>query len=305
MGKDAQLVPPNLAVGGVPWDLPCFEEQPQRSRRMRHRTTDHLPARQAAILELAREAGRVAVDELAVRFEVSPQTIRKDLNELTEAGLLARSHGGALLASGVENVAYGARRALAREEKQRIAQRCAALIPDGSSLFLNIGTTTEEVARALAHRRDLLVVTNNIHVVAILLPSAGVEVVVAGGPVRRADGGIVGEATVDLVSQFKLDFAIIGASALDEDGALLDFDYREVRVARAILENARRSILVADATKFERSAPVRIGHVGHLHAFVTDRPPPARFAAACAAAGTRIEVADAGNESARDRIEIE
>jgi DeoR family glycerol-3-phosphate regulon repressor len=264
---------------------------------MRNPAADALPARQAAILDLARELGRVAVDDLALRFEVSPQTIRKDLNELTEAGLLARSHGGALLASGVENVAYSARRALAREEKRRIAARCAALIPDGSSLFLNIGTTTEEVARALVHRRNLLVVTNNIHVVSILLPSAGVEVVVAGGPVRRADGGIVGEATVDLVSEFKLDFAIIGASALDEDGALLDFDYREVRVARAILNNARRPILVADASKFDRSAPVRIGHVGQLHAFVTDRAPPARFAAACAAAGTRVEVAEGENET--------
>ncbi|MBR0644793.1 DeoR/GlpR family DNA-binding transcription regulator [Plastoroseomonas hellenica] len=259
-----------------------------------------LSTRQDAILELARQSGRVAVDDLAARFEVSPQTIRKDLNDLCERRLLARMHGGAMLSSGVENVAYAARRALAREEKRRIAERCASLIPDGTSLFINIGTTTEEVARALVDRQNLLVVTNNIHVVSILLPSPGVEVVVAGGPVRRADGGIVGESTVDLVSEFKLDFAVIGASALDEDGSLLDFDYREVRVARAILGNARRAILVADASKFERSAPVRIGHVRQLHAFVTDRPPPERFVAACAVAGTRLEVAEDPNESRFD-----
>jgi len=257
---------------------------------MRSAAPEAVTARQRTILALARAAGRVAVDELTLRFEVSAQTIRKDLNDLCDRGLLARSHGGALLASGTENVAYGARRALAQAAKQRIASRCAALIPDGSSLFLNIGTTTEAVARALTRHRDLLVVTNNIHVVSILLPCPGVEVVIAGGPVRRADGGIVGEATVDLVSEFKLDFAVIGASALDEDGALLDFDYREVRVARAILGNARRAILVADASKFERSAPVRIGHVRQLFAFVTDQDPPGKFAAACAAAGTLVEV---------------
>ena len=177
-----------------------------------------LSDRQAAILALARGAGRVGVEDLAARFGVSPQTIRKDLNTLCDRRLLARQHGGAMLASGVENLGYAARRALAHAEKRRIAARCAALIPDGSSLFINIGTTTEEVARALVHHRNLLVVTNNIHVVSILLPCEGVEVVVAGGPVRRSDGGIVGEATVDLVSQFKLDFAVIGASALDEDG---------------------------------------------------------------------------------------
>lgn len=259
-----------------------------------------LPARQEAILDIAREVGRVTVDDLAARFEVSPQTIRKDLNELCERRLMARLHGGAMLASGVENVAYAARRALAREEKRRIAARCAAMIPDGSSLFINIGTTTEEVARALASHRNLLVVTNNIHVISTLLPCPGVDVVVAGGPVRRSDGGIVGEATVDLVCEFKLDYAVIGASALDEDGALLDFDYREVRVSRAILANARRSVLVADAGKFERSAPVRIGHVRQLHAFVTDRSPPPRFAAACRAAGTRVEVAGPGGTDAGD-----
>lgn len=252
-----------------------------------------LSDRQHAILALAREVGRVVVEDLAARFGVSPQTIRKDLNLLCDRRLLARLHGGATLASGVENLAYAARRALAHEEKRRIAARCAALIPDGSSLFINIGTTTEEVARALAGHRNLLVVTNNLHVVSILLPCAGVEVVVAGGPVRRSDGGIAGEATVDLVSQFKLDFAVVGASALDEDGSLLDFDYREVRVARAILSNARYPILVADAGKFERSAPVRIGHVSQLHCVVTDRPPPARFLTACREAGTSVEVAAA------------
>jgi DeoR family glycerol-3-phosphate regulon repressor len=259
-----------------------------------------LSPRQYDILELARAAGRVAVDELAARFAVTPQTIRKDLNELCERRLLARMHGGALLASGVENMGYEARRALARHEKRRIAERAAALIPDGSSLFLNIGTTTEEVARALTRRRGLLVVTNNIHVVSILLPAPEIEVIVAGGPVRRADGGIVGEATVDLVSQFKLDFAVIGASALDADGALLDFDYREVRVARAILDNARQSILVADATKFARAAPVRIGHVGQLWAIVTDRAPPERFASACRAAGTRLEVVGEGEPDSQN-----
>jgi len=264
---------------------------------------EDLSERQRAILGLAREAGRVAVEDLAGRFDVSPQTIRKDLNLLCEHRLLARLHGGATLASGVENLGYAARRALAHEAKRRIAARCAALIPDGSSLFINIGTTTEEVARALTGHRNLLVVTNNIHVVTILLPCAGVEVVVAGGPVRRADGGITGEATLDLVAQFKLDFAVVGASALDEDGSLLDFDYREVRVSRAILGNARHPILVADAGKFERSAPVRIGHVSQLHCVVTDRPPPARFAEACRQAGTRLEIAAPGEEAGEEHDE--
>ena len=244
-------------------------------------------------MALAREAGRVSVDVLAEKFEVSPQTIRKDLNELCEARLLSRIHGGAMLASGTENMAYAARRALAAAEKKRIAAAAARLVPDGSSLFINIGTTTEEFARAITGRRGLLVITNNLHVVPILLPSPEIEVVVAGGLVRRADGGIVGEATMDMVSQFKVDIAVIGASALDEDGTLLDFDYREVRVTQRIIANARKVVLVADALKFARSAPVRIAHVAQLAAVVTDAPPPDRFAQACAEAGVELVVAAA------------
>lgn len=250
-----------------------------------------ISARQSRIVELARQQGRVLVDELASRFEVTPQTIRKDLNDLCDQRLLSRIHGGAIVTSGVENVAYESRRALAAEAKRAIGIRAAALIPDNSSLFINIGTTTEEVARALAGRDGLLVITNNVHVVSILLPSPRIEVIVAGGLVRRSDGGIVGEATVDLVSQFKVDFAIIGASAIDEDGELLDYDYREVRVTQKLIANARQVVLVADAMKFTRKAPVRIAEVTQIDMIVTDQEPPERFVEVCRTANVQIVLA--------------
>ena len=250
---------------------------------------EDLSHRQHAILALARGAGRVVVEDLAARFGVSAQTIRKDLNLLCGRRLLARLHGGATLASGVENLAYAARRALAHEEKRRIGARCAALIPDGSSLFINIGTTTEEVARALRGRSDLVVITNNINVANLLRSEPHIEVIVAGGVVRRSDGGIVGEATIDFFRQFKVDYAIIGASAIDEDGALLDYYYREVRVSQAIIENARHVILVADHGKLERTSPVRIAHVSQIHTFVTDALPSGRLSRVCREAGVRVE----------------
>ena len=115
---------------------------------------------------------------LALRFDVTPQTIRKDLNELCEGRLLARTHGGAAVASGVENVAYEARRQLAAREKVVIGHRAADLIPNNCSLFINIGTTTEEVARALVHHEGLLVITNNIHVATTLAPCPKIDVIV-------------------------------------------------------------------------------------------------------------------------------
>ena len=251
-----------------------------------------LTPRQADIVELARTEGRVGVDSLAERFNVTPQTIRKDLNDLCERGVLQRFHGGAMLGSGTANFAYEARRKLATEEKRRIGVKAAALSPDGASLLINIGTTTEQVSVALRGKQGLLAITNNIHVINILQGCEQIEVIVAGGVVRHADGGIIGEAAVDFIRQFKVDYAVIGTSAIDEDGTLLDFDYREVTVARAIMECARKSILVADSMKFERTAPVRIGHISQIDYFVTDSPPPARLAEICRDQGVQIEVAD-------------
>ena len=256
-----------------------------------------LSPRQQQILILARQTGAVGVDELAERFEVTPQTIRKDLNELCDGRLLSRTHGGAMLSSGVENMAYEARRQIASLEKAMIGRRAAQLIPNNSSLFINIGTTTEEVARALIHHEGLLVITNNIHVAQTLLPSPHIEVIIVGGSIRHSDGGVVGESTVDTIRQFKVDHAVMGVSAIDEDGSLLDFDVREVRAAQAIMENARNVILVADATKFTRSAPVRIGHMSMTNAFVTDREPPDPIMEICRSKGVNLELATEKTEA--------
>ena len=215
-----------------------------------------LTHRQSEILNIARAFGRVMVDDLARRFEVSAQTIRKDLNDLCDHRSLTRIHGGAIIASGVENLAYEARRFVAAEEKKAIGAAAAAQIPNGCSLFINIGTTTEEVASALTSHQDLLVITNNLNVAMLLYPHPRIEVIVAGGAVRRADGAVIGSTAISLIGQFKVDYAIIGASAIDEEGALLDFDYREVQAAQAIIANARSVMLVADSTKLRRSAPV-------------------------------------------------
>lgn len=261
-----------------------------------------LSPRQQQILVLARSSGNVGVDELAAHFDVTPQTIRKDLNELCDARHLTRTHGGAMLSSGVENVAYESRRQIAASEKQLIGRRAASLIPNNSSLFINIGTTTEEVAKALVHHEGLLVITNNIHVATILSPVPKIEVIIVGGVVRKADGGILGESAVDTIKQFKVDYAVMGVSAIDEDGALLDFDYREVRAAQAIISNSRNVILAADNMKFTRSAPVRIGDMADVDVFVTDVLPPESVIELCRHQGVKIELADATLDEEQEKV---
>ena len=233
----------------------------------------------------------MSVEALVNHFGVTPQTIRRDINELDAEGMLRRYHGGAGLPSSVENVGYSARKILHHDAKKRIAQAVAAAIPDGASLFINIGTTTEEVARALLNHKRLRVITNNINVAVLLAQAEDSEVIIAGGAVRKGDGGIVGAATVDLIQQFRVDFGIIGISGIDSDGTLLDYDYREVRVAQAIMANARRVFLVADHSKFGRPAMVRLGSLADVSTLFTDVAPLEPLRAFLASANVELCVA--------------
>ncbi|RBW61759.1 DeoR/GlpR family DNA-binding transcription regulator [Ruegeria sp. A3M17] len=240
-----------------------------------------LSFRQSDILNIARQDGRVMVDDLATQFGVTVQTIRRDLSELADLGKLDRVHGGAVIRSGVSNIGYEDRRALNDEAKARIASACALDIPDGASVFMNIGTSTEAVARQLVNHKNLMVVTNNMNVANILAENADCEIVVAGGVLRRSDGGLVGNLTVTTMRHFKFDYAVIGCSALDADGDLLDFDFQEVQVSQTILAQTRRTFLVADHSKFQRAAPARITSLAEIDTFYTDRPLSIRLSKRC------------------------
>ncbi|MGY6548831.1 MAG: DeoR/GlpR family DNA-binding transcription regulator [Roseinatronobacter sp.] len=248
-------------------------------------------ARLQEIQIIARRDGRVTVEELARQFDVTLQTIRRDLAELADQGKLQRVHGGAVLPSTVANIGYADRRDLNEAGKAAIAQAAARDIPNGCALFLNIGTTTEAVARALLGHRDIMVLTNNLNVANILVDNPQCEIVVVGGMLRRADGGLVGTVTTQAIGQFKFDLAIISCSALDEDGDMLDFDIHEVGVSQAILKQARRRVLVADQSKFRRRAPARIGSLAQMDMFYTDAPLSPRLTEACRGWGTSVTVA--------------
>lgn len=247
--------------------------------------------RQSGVVELVRAQGSVSVEALAERFGVTLQTVRRDVSQLAEAGLLARFHGGVRPpTSSTENLAYRQRQQLHDSAKQRIASAVADAVPDGSSLIINIGTTTEAIAHALLRRKGLRVITNNLNVASILAANADFEVIVTGGMVRSHDNGIVGEATVAFIRQFKVDIGLIGISAIEPDGTLRDFDYREVSVARCIIEQSREVWLAADHSKFNRPAMVELARIDQLAALYTDQPPPAPFGSLLDEAGVRCVV---------------
>ncbi|MCT4608495.1 MAG: DeoR/GlpR family DNA-binding transcription regulator [Pelagimonas sp.] len=247
--------------------------------------------RQPEILEMARQQGKVSVDALARHFDVTEQTIRRDLGELALLGHIERVHGGAVPSSGTSNIQYEERRQLNSDAKTNIARACAALIPDGASLFLNIGSTTEAIARALMAHKNLLIVTNNSNIPPILADNPSCEVILTGGHFRSSDGGLVGDLAARTIRMFKFDLAIIGCSAMDESGDILDYDLQEVTVSQTILDQSRKTILAADHSKLHRSAPVRIATLKSLDVLVTDAALPAFLAENCAGWNTQVIIA--------------
>lgn len=230
--------------------------------------------RHARIIEIVNNSGFATIEELATKFDVTPQTIRRDLKELDSEHKIQRFHGGAGLSSTILNTPYSNRKVAFLKEKQRIAEKVASEIPDQSSIFINIGTTTEAIAQALLGHRELTIITNNLHVASIMSTKDDFKIIIAGGVVRNRDGGVMGEATIDFVSQFKVDFAIIGISGIDDSGDLLDFDYQEVRVSKAIIQNSRNIFLAADHSKFGRDAMTRLGNISEVHHVFTSAEPP-------------------------------
>lgn len=252
--------------------------------------------RHREIMELVRLQGYVSNEDLAQRLNVAVQTIRRDVNALARQGQVTRHHGGAGLASSVENIAYAERQVLNRNAKEAIGRIAARAIPDNSSLFISIGTTTEAFAQALRRHKALRVITNNLHVASTLSSRTDFQVIVTGGQVRFSDGGITGSTASTSIDQYRTDFAVIGISGIEEDGTLLDFDADEINVAQAMMRNARKVFLLADHGKFGRRPMGRLGHLSNIHGFFTDCEPSARIRQILKANNVQLHVASRSSD---------
>ncbi|MBR9764403.1 MAG: DeoR/GlpR transcriptional regulator [Rhodobacteraceae bacterium] len=233
--------------------------------------------RKEQILQVARREGRVMVEDLALTFGVSAHTIRRDINTLCEEAKLRRLHGGAEYIEGQANLPYHARAVLNFDEKNAIARAVARVIPDEATVFISIGTTPAIVAGALAGKRALTVITNNLNAAFALSETAGNRIILPGGELRLPDRDLLSPEAVELFSTYRADFAIYGVGGIDSDGSLLDFHASEVQMREQMRMNARRSILVADRSKFGRRAAAVGGRLNEADMLVLDHAPETTF----------------------------
>lgn len=256
--------------------------------------TTKTKSRRAKIVEIARERNVVTVDGLSQELDVSPQTVRRYLNGLCAENILCRRHGGAELFEGPLNLPYDQRSITNPQEKKAIGIAAANLIPDGSTVFLSIGTTPETVAQALSEKKGLTIVTNNLNAAMALSREETNRIILPGGELRLPDKDIIGDEALALFSNYRAEFGIFGVGGVDQDGCLLDFHSSEVRIREKIRANSRVSLLVLDSTKFGRAAPAVGGNIADVDKVIMDQPPGAEYAHLLERIGGRIHLVAGG-----------
>ncbi len=233
-----------------------------------------LSPRQKQIVDRLHETnGELSSAEITAAFNVTVQTIRKDLNELSELGLVRRVHGGISLPGNNHNLSFSNRTVMNLTAKQKIARKVVELFPENTTIFLGIGTTPQQVAQALLNHPGLTVVTNNINVALTLCNNTQVQTYLAGGQVRANDQDTMGPDTTDFMSRFNIQYGVFGVGGLSQKGQLLDFSPEESRVSRTIIENSELRVLVADHSKLDRYAPVITGRLNDVDFLVMDYIP--------------------------------
>lgn len=250
--------------------------------------------RQAEILDALRRAGGTArIQSLAIALDVSDETIRRNLRRLAEGGLVEKLHGGARLVERVVEADLNTRLQEHAGPKQRIAEEVARLVEDGTSLFLDVGSTTNLIADALHDHVGLSIVTNSVAVAFKLAMRNRNRVFFAGGELRQNDGGSFGPEALDFLQNFRLDMAVISTSGVCPERGFLFSDLTEAQLARAMVLRAARCVVAADSRKFHRIAPISLGDPKQIDVLVCDEEPPAEILAAAQSWGMTICVAQA------------
>jgi len=246
--------------------------------------------RHGLILALVAQRGSISITELHRKLKVSRETIRRDITLLAKKNGLRKAHGGALSIETVEP-ALSLRQITNAAGKRAIGQRAASLVPDGASVIISSGTTTQSVADALTAHRGLTVFTNDLVSCGKLAGRNNNRVYMLGGEVG-INGGAFGRDTTAMLSHYFADFAFIGAGAVSQTPWLMDFSREEGELHSLILNSARTTAVVADQSKFNRLAPVRIENFEKVTYLITDATPDREIVEALESLPIELLVAD-------------
>jgi DeoR family fructose operon transcriptional repressor len=231
----------------------------------------YAPERHQQILDTARAHGRVEVAELARDLAVTPETVRRDLTALERRGVVRRVHGGAIPVErlGIEQ-GVADRETQAATQKDRIARAALEELPDGGSIIIDAGTTTARMAQLLPSDREFTVVTHSIPVASALVSRPNITLHLLGGVVRGRTLAAVGEWTKTQISEVFADVAFMGTNGISVERGLTTPDIAEASVKRALIDAARRTVVLADHSKFGREDFAKVAPLSLVDTVISD-----------------------------------
>jgi len=253
--------------------------------------------RQSVILYMVNQRGSLSITELQRKLKVSRETIRRDVMLLADRNVLRKTYGGALsleiseLESKEPELAV--REVSNVEAKRAIGLRAAELVPDGATVVLSSGSTPQSVAEALLARQGLTIYSNSLVVCGKLANRNRNRVFVLGGEIQANNNSTLGHDAISVLSNYHTDFAFVGAGGISPDGWVMDYTRDEAELHRLMLRSARTAAIVADYSKFNRHAPVRVADFEKITHLVTDRPPDGPLARALAGLPLEVLLSDA------------
>lgn len=246
--------------------------------------------RRTMIMDIAREKGRILVEDLVLQLSASSETIRRDLNQLAASGALRKFHGGACLPSLVDENPFSMRMSEQTAGKRAIARTAARLFGNGETMFIDTGTTTLFLAEELSRLDNLSVVTNS-SAIAGTLSGRTNSVFLLGGLYQADAGETTGEATIEQIANFRAAHTVLTIGAIHARNGVMDFSLGEAQVARAMIEQGDRLTVIADHSKVGRGAFAKVCQLDTIDRFVTDKRPPSEMMDALLAAGVEVIVA--------------
>lgn len=247
--------------------------------------------RLSAMLNLLNDRPNWTIAELSERFHVSEETIRRDVRQLERLGYVHKFHGGITQSAGSLEGPYRSRLRAQAEGKKLLAAKAAEQVREGMILFLDSGTTTFWLARALASVRNLTIITNSIDVAQEVVDRPGLRLYLAGGTIHPDHHGTFCADAISYCQRFVPDITILSAASVEAERGFMDFDADEAGFKRAIIPHARRVMILADASKFSRAGVVHIADYAQVQDLVTDSPLPSDIRSAAEAGGVSIHVA--------------
>lgn len=245
--------------------------------------------RRERITDILRERERVNVDDLAVLLETSRETIRRDLSELADDGVVRKFHGGAALIENFREGPFAKRQSESVQSKRIVARAAAALYQPGDSIFIDTGSTTIVFAEELARLSGITVITNGPRI-AHILAEAGNDVFVVGGEYRPEVGEMVGELAIEQISRFHASHAVLTVGGLTETG-VMDYRLDEAQIARTMVQQATKVTVIADSSKLGRNALFQVCSLSSINQLVVDAEPEPNLRAAMNEAGVEVIIA--------------